>query len=59
MAQRPFKVVAVALANKIAQTIWALLVKGGIYQAPPAITKRSLNTGFPALRRRRGQQGAQ
>lgn len=39
MARRPFRVVAVALANKIARTIWALLVKGGIYQAPPAMTK--------------------
>lgn len=39
MARRPFKVVAVALANKIARTIWALLVKGGIYQASPAMAK--------------------
>ena len=30
MARRPYKVVAVALANKIARIIWALLVKGGI-----------------------------
>lgn len=34
MARRPYKVAAVALANKMARTIWALLVKGGIYQAP-------------------------
>lgn len=34
MARRPYKVVAVALANKIARTIWALLVKGGTYRAP-------------------------
>ena len=39
MARRPFKVVALALANKIVRTIWALLVKGGICQAPPAMTK--------------------
>ena len=39
MLRRPFKVVAVALANKIARTIWALLVKGGTYQAPLAMTK--------------------
>ena len=32
MARRP--VAAVALANKMARTIWALLVKGGTYQAP-------------------------
>jgi transposase len=32
MARKPFKLVAVALANKTARTIWALLVKGGIYR---------------------------
>ncbi len=39
MARRPFKVVAVALANKIARTIWALLIKGGTYQTPAIMTK--------------------
>jgi transposase len=39
MARRPYKVVAVALANKIARTIWALLVKGGTYQAPAIMTR--------------------
>lgn len=34
MARRPYKVAAVALANKMARTIWALLVKGGTYQVP-------------------------
>lgn len=34
MARRPYKVAAVALANKMARTIWALLVKGGTYRAP-------------------------
>jgi len=34
MARRPYKVAAVALANKMARTIWALLVKGGIYRSP-------------------------
>lgn len=34
MARRPYKVAAVALANKMARTIWAILVKGGTYQAP-------------------------
>jgi len=38
MARRPYKVAAVALANKMARTIWALLVKGGTYQTP-AMTK--------------------
>ncbi|WP_062212773.1 IS110 family transposase [Aureimonas sp. AU12] len=34
MARKPYKVAAVALANKMARTIWALLVKGGTYRAP-------------------------
>lgn len=38
-ARRPYKVVAVALANKIARTIWALLVKGGTYQMPTIMAK--------------------
>jgi transposase len=34
LARKPFKVVAVALANKMARTAWALLAKGGTYRAP-------------------------
>jgi transposase len=33
LARRPFKVVAIALANKMARVAWALLAKGGTYQA--------------------------
>ena len=37
LARRPFKVVAVALANKMARVAWALLVRGGTYRmATPA-----------------------
>lgn len=32
LARRPFKVVAVALANKMARIIWVLLTKGGTYR---------------------------
>jgi transposase len=32
LARRPFKVVAIALANKMARIIWALLTKGGTYR---------------------------
>ena len=34
LARRPFKVAAVALANKMARIIWALLNKGGFYDPP-------------------------
>jgi len=34
MDRRPLRVVAVALANKTARVVWALLTKGGGYQAP-------------------------
>ena len=32
LARRPFKVVAIALANKMARIAWALLAKGGDYR---------------------------
>ena len=34
LARRPAKVVAVALANKMARTAWAVLAKGETYRAP-------------------------
>ena len=34
LARRPFKVVAVALANKMARVAWALLARGGTYRSP-------------------------
>src|ERR1700747_3245386 len=37
LARRPFKVVAVALANKMARTAWALLAHGGTYRAPELV----------------------
>jgi transposase len=33
LARRPFRVVAIALANKMARVAWALLAKGGTYRA--------------------------
>ncbi len=39
LARKAYKVAAFALANKIARTIWALLVKGGTYQAPVSMTR--------------------
>ena len=37
MARKPYKLVAVALANKIARIVWALLAKGGTYRKPEPI----------------------
>ncbi len=34
LARRPAKVAAIAVANKMARIIWALLVKGGVYRGP-------------------------
>jgi transposase len=34
LARRPFRVVAIALANKMARIAWALLAKGGTFRAP-------------------------
>ncbi len=42
LARRPYKVVAIALANKIARIIWALLVKGGAYQDNGVSNQRAM-----------------
>src|SRR5262249_51358971 len=34
LARRPFRVVAIALANKMARVAWALLARGGTYRMP-------------------------
>ena len=36
LARKPRMLVTVALANKTARIVWALLVKGGVYRAPAA-----------------------
>ena len=37
LARKPFKVVAVALANKMARVAWALLAHGGKYRRPALV----------------------
>jgi transposase len=37
LARRPFKIVAVALANKMARIAWALLAHGGTYRTPELV----------------------
>lgn len=37
LARKPAKLVAVALANKIARTVWALLAKGGTWRPPELV----------------------
>lgn len=36
LERKPRMLVTVALANKMARIVWALLAKGGIYRAPAA-----------------------
>ena len=37
LARKPRMLVTVALANKMARIVWALLTKGGVYQASAAV----------------------
>lgn len=40
VARRPYKVAAVALANKMARIAWAVLTRGGVYQRPNGLAVR-------------------
>jgi len=40
LARKPKMLVTVALANKMARIIWALLVKGGTYRTPVSVHAR-------------------
>jgi transposase len=37
LARRPTKVAAIALANKIARMVWAMMAKGERYKEPVAL----------------------
>ena len=54
-AERGPNVAAVALANKNARVLWALLARGDRYRATSKITSAGLRPGSPsAVRRARG-----
>jgi transposase len=38
-ADKPTKVAAIALANKIARMVWAMMVKGERYKEPVALAR--------------------
>jgi transposase len=38
LARKPRMLVTVALANKTARIVWALLAKGGVYRVPVTAT---------------------
>ena len=45
LGRRPPKVVAIALANKMARIAWVLLAKGGVYESrPPGRGGRSMSS---------------
>lgn len=44
VGRRPYKVAAVALANKMARTVWAILTRGGVYQRPNSLAADAITT---------------
>jgi transposase len=48
LSRKPPMLVRVALANKMARTVWALLARGGIYQAPTTAAYAAAVVGLSA-----------
>ena len=54
LAEKPAKLVAVALANKMARIIWALMVTGESYRAPKCSVRSRDRAGLGRKLRTRG-----
>ncbi len=39
LSRKPARLVTVALANKAARVVWAIMVRGGAYRRPPSVTR--------------------
>nr|WP_249119791.1 hypothetical protein [Bradyrhizobium sp. AUGA SZCCT0158] len=48
LARRPTKVAAIALANKIARMVWAMMARGERYKEPVALARKRDRAGHPA-----------
>jgi len=58
LERKPPMLVIVALANKTARIVWALMAKGGTYRTPAAAGKSAPRAGRKGVRRSNGEYGA-
>jgi transposase len=49
LARRPTKVAAIALANKIARMVWAMMAKGERYKKPTRLRHKRDRVGYPGV----------
>ena len=47
LSRKPARLVTVALANKAARVVWAIMVRGGVYRVPQPPAQRSLGSIHP------------
>jgi hypothetical protein len=47
LSRKPVRVVTVALANKTARVVWAIMMRGGTYRAPMSADTPSLRRALP------------
>jgi hypothetical protein len=55
LAKKPAKLVAVAVANKMARIAWAIMAKGGYYRAPELAAAARRGLGNVGVRRQRSK----